>query len=62
MFAFASSGKTVILWNLDFDDLMAQSCAWLRDYRTNNHNASDDDLQTCSIPPREKEKVKSEKE
>jgi WD40 repeat protein len=33
--ASSSGDGTVIIWNFDLDDLMAKSCAWLRDYMTN---------------------------
>ncbi|KAB8319080.1 hypothetical protein SD81_009175 [Tolypothrix campylonemoides VB511288] len=30
--------RTVILWNLDLDDLLARSCKWLHDYLKNPNN------------------------
>ncbi len=48
----ASGGEKIVLWNLDFDDLMVKGCDWLRDYLTNNPNASNEDRQICGIPPR----------
>ncbi|NJL92028.1 MAG: hypothetical protein HC916_21320 [Coleofasciculaceae cyanobacterium SM2_1_6] len=51
--ASASSDQTVKLWNLDFDDLTARSCNWLRDYLTHNPNARPEDRQMCGIPPRQ---------
>ena len=49
----ASRDQTVKLWNLDIDDLMAKGCDWVRDYLTNNPNATDSDRQMCGIPPRQ---------
>jgi WD40 repeat protein/cytoskeletal protein RodZ len=61
--AFSPDGKTlsassydlsVKLYNLDFDDLMAKGCDWLRDYLTNNPNATDEERAACGIEPRKK--------
>jgi WD40 repeat protein len=35
--------KTVILWNLDLDDLLARSCDWLHDYLNNPNNGMSED-------------------
>jgi WD40 repeat protein len=42
--ALATAGRdgTVILWNLNLDDLLARGCDWLHDYRTNNPNGQRD--------------------
>ena len=50
--AIASAGgnleKTVILWNLDLDDLLARSCDWLHDYLNNpNNGMSQEDRHIC---------------
>jgi WD40 repeat protein len=60
----SSWDRTIRFWYLNYnlDDLLAQGCAWLHDYLVNNPKTSDDDRQMCGIPPREKLKVKSEKE
>jgi WD40 repeat protein len=50
--ATGSEDKTVKLWNLDLDNLVAKGCDWLRDYLTNNPNATDEDRQMCGIPKR----------
>lgn len=47
--ATGSRDNTVKLWNLDFDDLMAQGCAWLRDYLVNNPNATDEEREACQV-------------
>jgi WD40 repeat protein len=47
--ASGSFDNTVILWNLNLDDLMAKGCAWLHDYLVNNPNASDEDRQACQV-------------
>ena len=52
--ASGSADQTVILWNLDFDDLMAKGCAWLQDYLVHNPNATDEERQMCGIEPRQK--------
>jgi WD40 repeat protein len=52
--ASGSWDGTVKLWNLDLDDLIAKGCDWLRDYLTNNPNATDEDRQMCGIAPRKK--------
>jgi WD40 repeat protein len=35
--------KTVIVWNLDLDDLLARSCDWLHDYLKNPNNGMSED-------------------
>ncbi len=47
--ASGSDDNTVKLWNLDLDDLMAQGCAWLRDYLVNNPNATDEEREGCQV-------------
>ncbi len=54
MIASAGWDRTVKLWNLDFDNLMAKGCGWLRDYLTNNPNATDEERAACGIAPRKK--------
>jgi hypothetical protein len=49
MLATASFDKTVKLWNLDLDSLMALGCNWVRDYLTNNPNVSESEKQMCGI-------------
>ncbi len=34
----AGADETLIIWNLDLDDLRTQSCKWVRDYLNNNPN------------------------
>jgi WD40 repeat protein len=50
--ATGSWDKTVILWNLDLDDLVAKGCEWLHDYLSSNPNATDADREMCGIPKR----------
>lgn len=45
--ASAGDDGTVILWNLDLDDLMSRGCNWLHDYLKNNQNVSDSDKHLC---------------
>ncbi|MEH2455259.1 MAG: AAA-like domain-containing protein [Nostoc sp.] len=45
--ASASDDKTVKLWNLNLDDLMAKGCAWAGDYLQNNPNVSENDRHLC---------------
>jgi WD40 repeat protein len=45
--ASASSDKTVILWNLDLDDLLVRGCNWVRDYLQTNPNVSESDRSLC---------------
>jgi len=52
--ASGSWDRTVKLWNLNLDDLLAKGCDWLRDYLTNNPNATDEERQMCGIAPRKK--------
>ena len=47
--ASGSDDNTVKLWNLDLDNLMAQGCAWLRDYLVNNPNATDEEREACQV-------------
>ena len=35
--ASASKDGTMILWNLDLEDLLARGCSWLHDYLQSNH-------------------------
>jgi WD40 repeat protein len=37
--ASASGDKTIKLWNLDLDDLLAQGCSWLEGYLSSRPNA-----------------------
>jgi hypothetical protein len=37
------------LWNLDLDDHVSKGCDGLRDYLTNNPNATDDGRAMCGI-------------
>jgi WD40 repeat protein len=52
MLASASGEKTVKLWNFDLYSLMALGCDWVRDYLTNNPNASESEKQMCGITPK----------
>jgi WD40 repeat protein len=45
--ASASDDKTVILWNLNLDDLLVRGCDWVRDYLENNPNVSESDRTLC---------------
>ncbi|NMG21073.1 hypothetical protein DP116_17085 [Brasilonema bromeliae SPC951] len=45
--ATGSEDKTVILWNMDLDDLLRGGCAWASDYLNNNLNVKDDDRHLC---------------
>jgi len=47
MIASASNDGTVILWNLDLDDLLRRGCDWLRDYLKTNPNVSESDRHLC---------------
>ena len=47
--ASASTDKTVKLWNLDLDSLMALGCDRVRTYLTNNPKASESERQACGI-------------
>ncbi|WP_392529982.1 caspase family protein [Nostoc sp. C117] len=50
--ASASEDGTIVLWNLDLDQLLAQSCDWARDYLENNPKVSDSDRHLCDdVPP-----------
>ncbi|WP_375491321.1 hypothetical protein [uncultured Nostoc sp.] len=42
-----SSGDKVILWNLDLDDLLMQSCAWVGDYLKTNSNVNERERHLC---------------
>ena len=33
---------TIVLWNLDLDDLIVRGCNWVRDYLKTNPNAKED--------------------
>jgi WD40 repeat protein len=51
MLASASEDKTVILWNLDLDKLLASGYSWLHDYLNNpNHQSANDASQKDSRP------------
>ncbi|BAY20241.1 WD-40 repeat-containing protein (plasmid) [Anabaenopsis circularis NIES-21] len=45
--ALASSGDQVILWNLDLDDLLMQSCAWVGDYLKTNSSVNESERHLC---------------
>jgi WD40 repeat protein len=45
--ASASLDRTMILWNLDLEDLLRRGCNWLRDYLKTNPNVSDSDRHLC---------------
>jgi WD40 repeat protein len=47
--ASGNDDNTVILWNLNLDDLLAKGCAWLHDYLVNNSNATDEERQACQV-------------
>ena len=42
--ASADFDQKVLLWNLDLDNLLSQSCSWLHNYLKSNNNNSDLDL------------------
>jgi WD40 repeat protein len=44
--ASGSGDKTIKLWNLDFDELLAQSCKWLQNYMT-IHPEALEELKQC---------------
>jgi WD40 repeat protein len=49
----ASTGEgTVVLWNLNLDDLIARSCSWVWDYLHTNRRLSEGDRQLCDTPTR----------
>lgn len=45
--ASASEDGTVILWNLNLDELLVRGCTWLRDYLKTNPNVSESDRHLC---------------
>jgi WD40 repeat protein len=45
--ASGSFDKTVILWNLDLDNLMVRGCDWVRNYSQNNPSVSENDKHLC---------------
>lgn len=45
--ASANDDGTMILWNLDSNDLLMRSCNWVRDYLKNNPNVSKSDRHLC---------------
>ena len=47
--ASAGEDKTVKLWNLDLDNLMALGCDRVRNYLLNNPNATASEQQACGI-------------
>ncbi|WP_367275326.1 AAA family ATPase [Microcoleus sp. CAWBG58] len=46
-FAFIDSDRRVILWNLNFEDLLVRGCNWIRPYLQNNPNVSESDKHLC---------------
>lgn len=47
MLASASTDGTIILWNLNLDELLVQGCNWLRDYLKTNPNVSESERHLC---------------
>ena len=47
--ASASDDRTIKLWNLDLDDLIAKGCAWLDDDLRHNPKVPDKQRQRCDI-------------
>ncbi|ARV62603.1 hypothetical protein BZZ01_31765 [Nostocales cyanobacterium HT-58-2] len=47
IFSSTSSNNTVILWNLNLDDLLVRGCNWARDYLQTNPNVSESDRHLC---------------
>jgi len=45
--ASASDDKTIILWNLDLDDLLVRGCDWVGDYLKHNRNLEESDRLLC---------------
>ncbi|KAB8317002.1 hypothetical protein SD81_024115, partial [Tolypothrix campylonemoides VB511288] len=45
--ASTSADKTVILWNLNLDNLLVRGCNWVRDYLQTNPNVSESDKSLC---------------
>jgi WD40 repeat protein len=45
--ASASFDSTVILWNLDIDNLLARNCAWIHGYLANNPNLTEENYNLC---------------
>jgi WD40 repeat protein len=54
--ASASEDKTAIVWNLDLDELLNESCNWLRDYLQTNPKVRQSDRNLCQ--PLEVRKIK----
>jgi WD40 repeat protein len=53
--AVASEDNTVMVWNLDLDDLLTKSCNWLRDYLQNNPKVRPSDRNLCEGSRRQNE-------
>jgi hypothetical protein len=53
--AAASEDNTVMVWNLDLDDLLNKSCNWLRDYLQNNPKVRPSDRNLCEGSRRQNE-------
>ncbi|MEC4818963.1 MAG: hypothetical protein SAK29_37665 [Scytonema sp. PMC 1069.18] len=45
--ASASNDSTIILWNLDLDDLLVRGCRLIRGYLQNNPDVSAEDKRLC---------------
>ncbi|MGB3240547.1 MAG: hypothetical protein WBB29_19805, partial [Geitlerinemataceae cyanobacterium] len=45
--ATASKDTTVLLWNLNLDDLLDRSCDWVADYLRTNRNVKSSDRTLC---------------
>ncbi|MEG4419922.1 WD40 repeat domain-containing protein, partial [Microcoleus sp. LAD1_D5] len=43
--------ETIILWNLDFDDLLKRGCDWVRGYLESSPNVSESDRLLCDGIP-----------
>jgi WD40 repeat protein len=46
--ASASDDNTIILWNLDLDDLLLRGCNWVDDYLKHNRNIEARDHSLCN--------------
>jgi WD40 repeat protein len=46
--ASASDDNTIILWNLNIDDLLVRGCNWVDDYLKHNRNVDQRDRFLCN--------------
>jgi WD40 repeat protein len=45
--ASSSDDDTIILWNLNLNDLLARGCNWVGDYLDHNRNLDEGDRHLC---------------